>query len=55
MPPKAWHKPVLGFLLLLATCLEGSAADAGEGFCFPKVLATTVTTAPVSTIHHQRT
>jgi hypothetical protein len=43
MPRKAWGAPVLGFLLLLATCLEGSMADAGDRFL--TTLATAVATA----------
>jgi hypothetical protein len=43
MPRKAWGAPVVGFLLLLATCLEGSAADAGDRFL--TTLATAVPTA----------
>jgi hypothetical protein len=43
MPRKAWGAPVLGFLLLVATCLEGSRADAGDRFL--TTLATAVSTA----------
>jgi hypothetical protein len=39
----AW-RTVPGFLLLLATCSEGSAAYVGDRF-FPSTLATTVPTA----------
>src|SRR3984893_8385888 len=39
----AWRTAVPGFLLLLATCSEGSAAYVGGRF-FPSTLATTVPT-----------
>ena len=39
----AWRTPVLGFLLLLATCLEGSTAGTGDRFL--TTLATAVPTA----------
>jgi hypothetical protein len=40
----AWHTAIPGFLILLATCSEGSAAYVGDRF-FPSTLATTVPTA----------
>jgi hypothetical protein len=40
----AWRTGIPGFLLLLATCSEGSAAYVGDRF-FPSTLATTVPTA----------
>src|SRR5260370_12453767 len=40
----AWRTGMPGFLLLLATCSEGSAAYVGDRF-FPSTLATTVPTA----------
>src|SRR6266478_7307076 len=40
----AWRTTIPGFLLLLATCSEGSAAYVGDRF-FPSTLATTVPTA----------
>src|ERR1700676_5018074 len=40
----AWRTAIPGFLLLLATCSEGSAAYVGDRF-FPSTLATTVPTA----------
>ena len=40
----AWRTIIRGFLLLLATCSEGSAAYVGDRF-FPSTLATTVPTA----------
>ena len=40
----AWRTAVPGFLLLLATCSEVSAAYVGDRF-FPSTLATTVPTA----------
>src|SRR5260370_13568101 len=39
----AWRTIIPGFLLLLATCSEGSAAYVGDRF-FPSTLATTVPT-----------
>src|SRR5712675_3320253 len=39
----AWRTAIPGFLLLLATCSEGSAAYVGDRF-FPSTLATTVPT-----------
>jgi hypothetical protein len=39
-----WRTAIPGFLLLLATCSEGSAAYVGARF-FPSTLATTVPTA----------
>ena len=39
----AWRTGIPGFLLLLATCSEGSAAYVGDRF-FPSTLATTVPT-----------
>src|ERR1700681_4642646 len=39
----AWRTAVPGFLLLLATCSEGSAAYGGDRF-FPSTLATTAPT-----------
>ena len=45
MPRKAQRTPIPGFLLLLATCSEGSAADAGDRFFFAARLATTIPTA----------
>src|SRR4030081_3071638 len=44
MPCTAWRTGIPGFLLLLATCSEGSAAYVGDRF-FPSTLATTVPTA----------
>jgi len=40
----AWRTGIPGFLLLLATCSEGSTAYVGDRF-FPSTLATTVPTA----------
>src|SRR6202171_4805188 len=40
----AWRTMIPGFLLLLATCSEGSAAYVGDRY-FPSTLATTVPTA----------
>src|SRR5258708_38780718 len=40
----AWRTTIPGFLLLLATCSEGSTAYGGDRF-FPSTLATTVPTA----------
>jgi len=40
----AWRTIIRGFLLLLATCSEGSAAYVGDRY-FPSTLATTVPTA----------
>src|SRR5713101_4391429 len=40
----AWRTTIPGFLLLLATCSEGSTAYVGDRF-FPSTLATTVPTA----------
>jgi len=40
----AWRTAIPGFLLLLATCSEGSAAYVGDRY-FPSTLATTVPTA----------
>jgi hypothetical protein len=40
----AWRTAVPGFLLLLATCSEVSAAYVGDRY-FPSTLATTVPTA----------
>ena len=40
----AWRTGIPGFLLLVATCSEGSAAYVGDRF-FPSTLATTVPTA----------
>src|SRR5260370_41999737 len=40
----AWRTAIPGFLLLLATCSEVSAAYVGDRF-FPSTLATTVPTA----------
>src|SRR6202521_5974021 len=40
----AWRTAISGFLLLLATCSEGSAAYVGDRY-FPSTLATTVPTA----------
>lgn len=45
MPRKAQRTPIPGFLLLLATCSEESAADAGDRFFFAARLATTIPTA----------
>ncbi len=45
MPRKAQRTPIPGFLLLLATCSEGSAADAGDRFFFAARLASTIPTA----------
>jgi hypothetical protein len=42
----AWRTLTPDFLLLLATCTEGSAAYAGDHF-FPSTLATTVPTPEV--------
>src|SRR5258707_3786661 len=39
----AWRTAIPGFLLLLATCSEGSAAWVGDRY-FPSTLATTVPT-----------
>jgi len=39
----AWRTAIPGFLLLLATCSEGSAAYVGDRY-FPSTLATTVPT-----------
>jgi hypothetical protein len=39
----AWRAIIPGFLLLLATCSEGSAAYVGDRY-FPSTLATTVPT-----------
>ena len=39
----AWRTAISGFLLLLATCSEGSAAYVGDRY-FPSTLATTVPT-----------
>jgi hypothetical protein len=44
MPCTAWRTGIPGFLLLLATCSEGSTAYVGDRF-FPSTLATTVPTA----------
>jgi hypothetical protein len=44
MPRKAWGAPVVGFLLLLATCLEGSAAEVGDRVLFLTPLVTTIPT-----------
>jgi hypothetical protein len=43
MPRTAWRTPLLGFLLFLATSLEGSTADTGDRFL--TTLATAVSTA----------
>src|SRR6202171_819746 len=44
MAHAAWRKAIPGFLILLATCSEGSAAYVGDRY-FPSTLATTVPTA----------
>ena len=44
MSRAAWPTALSGFLLLLATCSEASAAYVGDRF-FPSTLATTVPTA----------
>jgi hypothetical protein len=44
MARTAWRTATLSFLLLLATCSEGSAAYVGDRY-FPSTLATTVPTA----------
>src|ERR1700737_3289616 len=44
MTHAAWRTAIPGFLILLATCSEGSAAYVGDRY-FPSTLATTVPTA----------
>jgi len=44
MAHAAWRTAIPGFLILLATCSEGSAAYVGDRY-FPSTLATTVPTA----------
>ena len=44
MAHAAWRTAIVGFLILLATCSEGSAAYVGDRY-FPSTLATTVPTA----------
>jgi hypothetical protein len=44
MAHAAWRTAIAGFLILLATCSEGSAAYVGDRY-FPSTLATTVPTA----------
>src|SRR6201993_1456427 len=44
MARSAWRTAIPGFLLLLPTCSEGSAAYVGDRY-FPSTLATTVPTA----------
>ena len=44
MSRTAWRTALAGFLLLIATCSEGSAAYVGDRY-FPSTLATVVPTA----------
>ena len=45
MPRRAWRTPILGLLLLLATCSEGLAADAADHRSFAAVLTATIPAA----------